>query len=272
MATQEFLVDARWFQEHRDDSSTVIVDARPAKDYWAGHLASARHFDPFPFPFYDTSDHGLQVFRKQMEWIFTTLGVAGKQSVVFYEDDSGMRATRAAWVLEYIGHPTARVLDGGLKSLGGGEKLVTEAPAVRPVALRESEQPGIVASLGYTRDHLNTRGVQIFDVRTPEEYYGENVRARHGGAIPGAIHQEWIHFKNPAGAFQSPAELRERFTKLGLNPEAEIITYCQGGYRAAHTYFALKLAGFPRVRNYMGSWAEWGNHDDVPVDHPKRPA
>lgn len=271
MAAQEFLVDSHWMREHRGDPSVILVDARPAKDYWAGHLEGARHFDPFPFSFYDTSDHGLQVFRKQMEWIFSTLGIGGEETVVFYEDDSGMRAARAAWALEYVGHRTARMLDGGLKSLGG-ERLTTQAPAVRAVAFREREQADIIASLVYTRDRINTPGVQIFDVRTPEEYYGETVRARHGGAIPGAIHQEWIHFKDSTGAFESPAQLRERFTKLGLNPESEIITYCQGGYRAAHAYVALKIAGFTRVRNYLASWAEWGNRDGVPIDHPKRPA
>jgi thiosulfate/3-mercaptopyruvate sulfurtransferase len=271
MATQDFLVDARWLREHRDDPATIVVDTRPPKDYWAGHLPGARHFDPYPFSFYDTSEHGLQVFRKQMEWIFSTLGIGGRETVVFYEDDSGMRAARGAWALEYVGHPGARMLDGGLKGLGG-EKLVTEPPAVTAMPFREREKPEIVASLAYTRERLGNTGVQIFDVRTPEEYYGENVRARHGGAIPGAIHQEWIHFKNPAGAFQSPDELRARFVGLGLRPEAEIITYCQGGYRAAHAYIALKLAGFERVRNYLGSWGEWGNHDDVPIDHPRRPA
>jgi thiosulfate/3-mercaptopyruvate sulfurtransferase len=269
MATDQFLVDARWLREHRDDPAVIIVDARPPKDYWAGHLAGARHFDPYPFAFYDTSEHGLQVFRKQMEWIWSTLGIGGKETVVFYEDDSGMRAARCAWALEYVGHQAAKMLDGGLKALAG-EKLVTEAPAVNAMPFREHEHPEIVASLSYTRERLGTPGVQIFDVRTPEEYYGENVRARRGGAIPGAIHQEWIHFKNSAGAFKSPDELRERFTRLGLNPASEVITYCQGGYRAAHAYFALKRAGFTRVRNYLGSWAEWGNHDDVPIDHPVR--
>src|SRR5581483_407468 len=160
MATQDFLVDARWLREHRDDPATIVVDTRPPKDYWAGHLPGARHFDPYPFSFYDTSEHGLQVFRKQMEWIFSTLGIGGRETVVFYEDDSGMRAARGAWALEYVGHPGARMLDGGLKGLGG-EKLVTEPPAVTAMPFREREKPEIVASLAYTRERLGNTGVQI---------------------------------------------------------------------------------------------------------------
>lgn len=267
----EILVDARWLRERRDDRSITLIDTRPPKDYWSGHLEGARHFDPYPFHYYDTSEYGLQVFRKQMEWIFATLGVTGSETVVFYENDSGMRATRGAWVLEYIGHRAVRVLDGGLKAIPDA-RLVSAAPAITPAPFRERERGEIVASLAYVRDNLNTRGVQIFDVRTAEEYYGENVRAKHGGAIPGAIHQDWAESNAEAGTIRPGAELRDRFFRLGLDPEAEVITYCQGGYRAAHAYFALRLAGFNRVRNYLGSWGEWGNRDDVPIGQPKRAA
>ncbi len=98
------------------------------------------------------------------------------------------------------------------------------------------------------------------------------MRARHGGAIPGAIHREWIHNLDERGAFKPAAQLRADFARLGLDPAHEIIPYCQGAYRSANAYFALRLAGYPRVRNYLGSWAEWGNHDDLPIDRPRRRA
>ncbi len=268
----ELLADARWLAEHRNAGSVVLVDSRPPKDYWTGHLEGARHFDPYPFSYYDTSEFGLQVFRRQLEWIFGALGIAGAETVVFYENDTGMRATRGAWALEYLGHPSVRLLDGGLKALGPDTNLVTDAPAITPVSFRAKPREEILATADYVVACLETQGVQVLDVRSDEEYYSEHVRSRHGGAIPGALHRDWRLANGPDGALLPAARLRADFQALGLDPNAEIITYCQGGFRAAHAYFALKHAGFRKVRNYYGSWGEWGNRDDLPIEHPRRPA
>lgn len=270
ISAPKFLVDAKWMKKHRGDKSLVLVDTRPATDYWAGHLRGARHFDPFPFHHYDTSERGIAEFRAQLEWIFSALGISGRETVVFYENDSGMRAARCAWLAEYAGHPRARILDGGLKALG--EKLTDKAPRFAPANFRAKPRDETLASFSYVVEQIGRSETQIFDVRSDGEYYGERVRARSGGAIPGAYHQDWVEAVSPDGKFKSASELRDQYSKLGLDPACDVITYCQGGYRAAHAFYALKLAGFPRVRNYYGSWAEWGNRDDLPIDHPVRPA
>lgn len=268
--TANFLVDARWLAEHRGAPDLVMVDTRAGKDFWAGHLEGARHFDPFPFHYYDTSEPGTAEFKAQLAWIFSALGITTRKTVVFYEDDSGMRATRGAWALEWMGHPAAKILDGGLKG-AGGENLVTQVKPFAPEPFDgTARDDAAAASLAEVRERIGRTGVQIFDVRSDAEYYGERVRARHGGAIPGAIHQDWSAGQNRAGAFKSADELRASFERLGLNPQNEIIAYCQGGYRAAHAYYALRLAGYHNVRNYWGSWGEWGNRDDVPIERPRR--
>ncbi|MGO9265542.1 MAG: sulfurtransferase [Candidatus Binataceae bacterium] len=269
-ATSQFLVDADWLRARRGDKSVVLIDTRPAAAYWSGHLDGARHFDPFPFHHSDTSEAGLRNFREQLAWIFSALGITGGETVVCYEDDSGMRATRAAWALEYMGHPAVRILDGGLKNAGAS--MVATAPSITPANFPAAPHESALAAYTYITERLGSADVQIFDVRTEEEYFGERVRARHGGAIPGAIHREWVHNLDERGAFKPAAQLRADFARLGLDPAHEIIPYCQGAYRSANAYFALRLAGYPRVRNYLGSWAEWGNHDDLPIDRPQRRA
>ncbi|HLX38825.1 MAG TPA: rhodanese-like domain-containing protein [Candidatus Binataceae bacterium] len=265
----EFLVDARWFAAHRNDANLVILDTRAPKDFWAGHLAGARNFDPFPFHYSESSERGINEFKDQLRWIFSALGITTRHAVLCYENDSGMRATRVAWALEWMGHPNAKILDGGLKALAA-EKLVTEVKAFAPIAYDGTPIDDASASLDYVVGHIADRGTQIFDVRSDAEYYSERVRAKHGGAIPSAIHLDWTASQDASGAFKSADELRAQFAKLGLHPENEVIPYCQGGYRAAHAYYALRLAGFPRVRNYWGSWGEWGNRDDTPIEHIRR--
>jgi thiosulfate/3-mercaptopyruvate sulfurtransferase len=265
---KDLLVDRSWITA-RCGAGLVLVDTRAASDFWQGHLEGARHFDPFPFHHSDTGEPALREFRGQLEWIFSALGINGDETVVFYENDSGMRATRGAWALAYMGHPDVRILDGGLQQ-AGGLPLVTNVVPFAPTHFKGEPQASEIASHAYIRERIGGPGVQIFDVRTDEEYYGERVRARHGGAIPGAIHRDWVHNVGSDGRFKPAAQLRAEFEALGLRPENEIVPYCQGGYRSANAYIALRIAGYPRVRNYLGSWGEWGNRDDLPIDHPRR--
>jgi thiosulfate/3-mercaptopyruvate sulfurtransferase len=263
----KLVVDSRWLKQHRHDSGLVLIDTRPAKDFWGGHLTGARHFDPFPFHYTDTSERGVAEFGAQLQWIFSALGITGRETVVFYEDESGMRAARGAWALEYAGHPKARMLDGGLKATR--EKLTAKVDKFAPTDFTIKPRAENLATYPHLLAQIGRRDTQIFDVRSDAEYYSERMRAKYSGAIPGAIHQDWSEAQAD-GTMKSAKELRAQYQALGLDPAAEIVPYCQGGYRAAHAYIALKVAGYPNVRNYFGSWAEWGNRDDLPREHPRR--
>jgi thiosulfate/3-mercaptopyruvate sulfurtransferase len=265
----EFLINSEWLLDRRGDPAVVVVDTRPPAEYWAGHLEGARHFDPFPFHHSDTGEAGLNEFHGQLAWIFSALGITGRETVVFYENNSGMRATRSAWLLEYMGHHSVRILDGGLNQMVE-KKLVTAPVEVVPSNFEQTLQQSALATHRYIADHLGHRDVQVFDVRSDEEYFGERIRARRGGAIPGAIHRDWAHNLDEGGTFKPASRLRAELEEIGLRPEREIIAYCQGGYRSANAYYALRLAGYPRVRNYIGSWGEWGNREDLPVEKPTR--
>jgi thiosulfate/3-mercaptopyruvate sulfurtransferase len=115
-------------------------------------------------------------------------------------------------------------------------------------------------------DRLGKPEVAILDTRSDAEYFGEAVRAKRGGAIPGAVHLEWTNNLDADGRFKPAAELGAMYASAGITPDREVVTYCQGGYRAAHAYLALRILGYPRVRNYTGSWKEWGDREDLPLE------
>jgi thiosulfate/3-mercaptopyruvate sulfurtransferase len=192
--------------------------------------------------------------------------------VVVYDDTSGIRAARAFWFLEFFGHPDTRLLDGGYRGWLKRALPVTQH-AIKPTATEwtGTRNETILAGWRDVRERIALPDVSILDTRSDGEYCGANVRAARGGAIPGAIHLEWTRNLGPDGAFKPAHELKQMYEGAGIASDREIVTYCQGGYRAAHSYLALRLIGHPRVRNYIGSWKEWGDRTDLPIEHPAKP-
>jgi thiosulfate/3-mercaptopyruvate sulfurtransferase len=161
------------------------------------------------------------------------------------------------------------VLDGGIGAWrAAGLPLTTGAVAPQATAWTGARRQDILATWKTVRDRLGRAETAILDTRSDAEYCGTAVRAARGGAIPGAVHIEWTRNLAPDGAFKRADELRSMYEQAGVTPDREIVSYCQGGYRAAHAYLALRLLGYPRLRNYLGSWKEWGDRTDLPIEMP----
>jgi thiosulfate/3-mercaptopyruvate sulfurtransferase len=266
---ETLLTTAEDLRKKLGSEDLCLIDVRPAEDFAGGHLPGAVHFDVFGLSLIDTSDAPLKAFMHMIHHIFELRGISEKNEAVVYENQSGMRAARALWFLDYFGHPNACMLDGGMQAWkSAGFATTTEATPPKAASFKISERRDVLATAQDVLQSLNKNETAILDTRSRAEYLGTQIRAARGGAIPGAIHIEWTDNLDNSGKFKSTGELQAMYSRAGITPDKEVISYCQGGYRAAHSYVALRLIGFPRIRNYIGSWKEWGDRTDLPIEQP----
>lgn len=246
----------------------LLVDVRPVENYCENHLPNAVHLDLFGISSIDTDPAPLKAFFWIIEHLLASRGVSNDVAVVVYDEMSGIRAARAFWFLEFFGHPNTRVLDGGFNAWIRNSLPVTQhAPKPTPANWTGTRDETILAGWRDVKARLGRADTVIVDTRSDGEYCGTTVRAARGGAVPGAVHLEWTNNLAADGSFKSTDDLKQMYERAGITPDREVVTYCQGGYRAAHSYLALRLLGYPRVRNYIGSWKEWGDRVDLPIEH-----
>ncbi len=273
-AHPEVLVSADWLQANLGAENLVIVESdEDVLLYATGHIPGAVKIDWHT----DLNDPVLRDYLDGAKFaeLLSSRGIRRDSTVVIYGDNKNWWASYALWVFKLFGHVDVRLLDGGRETwISEGRELTTEVPAITP-----SEYPVIERDdktlRAYRDDVLAHLGKPLVDVRSPQEYSGERTHmpnypeegALRGGHIPGAASIPWSKAANENGTFKSAADLRALYIDAeALDPATDTIAYCRIGERSSHTWFVLKyLLGFTNVKNYDGSWTEWGSLVGVPI-------
>ena len=247
----------------------LIIDLSKAETYRKLHIPGAVHLDYVQITAGRKPVMGLLPEAGTLDTLFTSIGIDEQAHIIAYDDEGGGRAARLLWTLDMAGHEHASLLNGGLHAWANEDHPHTDEPAT-PVAkqfhTRYNDKPS--ADSAYIRERLGNADTCLLDVRTPAEYNGTKRFAERGGHIPGAVNIEWTQMMNQSRnlRFKPDDELIPLLESVGATPDKEVIVYCQSHHRSAHSYIVLKHLGFKQLKGYPGSWSDWGNNPDLPVE------
>lgn len=275
-AFPEHLVETRWIAEHLNDPHVRLVESdEDFLLYESGHIPGAVKVDWFT-----TLQHPVRrdfLSLQEFEQLMSQLGIQNDTTVVFYGDKSNWFACYALWLFQYYGHEKVKIMNGGrLKWEKEGRPMTREVPSYPPTSYIAREPNKEIRAFREDVFAQITQGLPLVDVRTPMEFSGELLHmpnypqegATRGGHIPGAKNIPWAKAVNEADStFKPIAELRQLYESEGITPDKDIIAYCRIGERSSHTWFVLTyLLGYRNVKNYDGSWTEWGNLVGAPIE------
>jgi thiosulfate/3-mercaptopyruvate sulfurtransferase len=270
------LVTTDWLAEHLNDDSVVVAEVDENPDlYDEGHIAGAVKLH-WRDDLQDPVERDL-VDKPTFERLLSERGIANDTTLVLYGDKNNWFAAYAYWYLKIYGHGDVRILDGGRQKWGDeAREFTTETPQPQQADYRANERDESIRTYrDSVRAQIGEQSKALVDVRSPQEYAGDLIAppgyeqegAQRAGHIPTAASIPWATAVRDDGTFKNADELRELYEGKGVTPEKEVTAYCRIGERSAHTWFVLReLLGYETVKNYDGSWTEWGNLVDVPIE------
>ena len=276
-ANPNVLVDTQWVEDHLNDNNVRIaeVDYDPKANYHLGHIPNTALFD-WKKDINDPLSRNI-ISRDDCTALLQKAGINDDTILVLYGDFNNWFAAFAFWVFKYYGYKDIKLMNGGRKKwLEEDRPISKEVPNFSKGNFQAAEpDESIRVYLDYLRNSVNSQQGTLVDVRSPAEFTGQitappeypTEHAQRGGHIPSAQNIPWGQAVNEDGTFKSLEDLKKLYEPKGITPDKEVLTYCRIGERSSHTWFVLKyLLGYPNVKNYDGSWTEWGNMINNPIE------
>lgn len=261
------LIEPRQLQQHLDDAGLLIVDLSNEAAYHHSHIPGAVHVATSELILGEKPSPGLLPAVEKLNALFSRLGLTPETHVVCYDDEGGPWAGRFIWTLDVVGHRHYSFLNGGIRSWRAAalpEESIPRQRSPKPVSVTINTD--VIASTDDILKQLGREDFVVWDARSAEEYRGKKVLSQRGGHIPGAIHCEWTNLLDPDNHLRIRADAAPYLQSLGITPDKHIVTHCQTHRRSGLTYIVAKILGYPHIRAYPGSWSEWGNRTDTPIE------
>ena len=270
MSQSKFFIEPDELEALRNNENLVIVDLCKAKQYVQAHIPGAHFVEYKNIVKIDKPVMGLVPDNEDFSALLSGLGINSKSLIVAYDDEGGGCAARFVWTLYVFGHETAVILNGGLHSWAneGHDLSNIGPPPPVPSGYQLKKSHRHTATRAFLQSHLDDKNTVFLDARSLAEYSGEKKLAEKAGHIPHAVHYEWTESMDRNHNLRRlPAEvIQQRLDALGVTRDKEVVCYCQSHHRSAYSWLVLRSLGYENVLGYPGSWSDWGNHPDTPVE------
>ena len=256
------------------DYELLILDVSSRENYLKHHIPDAVHIEPKSLQCGTPPTPGKLPSKEQLDQLFSNIGLEDNKLVIAYDDEGGGWAGRLIWTLDVIGHKHYSYIDGGIHSwIASGYDVETEESFAKQSSYAAKISEHVIADIEEITTHLDADNYAIWDARSASEYDGSKPLAKRSGHIPGAVNIDWLELidRQRNMRFIDIQQLQTKLNTLGLSKDKTIVTHCQTHHRSGLSYLLMKILAYPNIKAYDGSWSEWGNRQDTPINTGTNP-